>query len=470
MLLVGKDVKYGSSANTLNAALTPDMLDAGSIGIYAVDPAGSGKIKLVVQSGTTPATGLVLASALTSQDKITMFQGLGNGNQLTSETLQVGQIKTITGSVYRAATSQTAYVGYDPTTGLGDLNAVFYPVTSNGPYGLTFSDPDLLYRQECEIQFRTRLPGNNEFGNVHFIQVPVVPTDTTLSIANKLVAQANQVQPYDTVQYFTAALTGNFLSTPVQGNAATATTGGTIPAATYNAVIVYYGANGSSIGSNEKTITTTGSTSTVTFNWSTPPAGTTSQRVFVSTTPGAYTSYYNIANGTSITLTLTALGSPVAGTVPTSTGIGISLTAINTAILSTAFYNDQSPFPRYAINCFGVIQNAPVNQGGVIDGSGYPYQIRGIEKQSMAYRGNLYTLDILMKQIPSQVDFTATYDLYILKTINVSDDKTGQKALVDQEIFTHVAFVVQGNTLGTDQQADWQSIMTSIFPATPQIS
>lgn len=469
MLLVGTDVKYAASGGTLNAALTPDLLDAHSIGIYLVG--SDGQLKLVVQSGTTPATGLVLASAVLPTDKITMFQGLGSGNQFTSETHQVNGIRKVLGSVYRAGTPQTVYIGYDPTVGAGDLNAVFYPVSANGPYGLTFSDPDLLYRQECSIKFKVREFGNNEFGNTHYITVPVVPADTTLSIAQKLVAQANMVQPFDTLQYFTASLTGIYLATPIQSASTTATTGGTVPAGTYYSTIAYYGTNGGSLGSNEESVTTTGSTSTVTFNWGVPPTGTTSSRVFVSTTSGNYTSYYNVASGSTHTLTITALGTPVAGVLPVA-GTGIALTDNNWPIPPTALYNDEDPMPRFAVSVFGVIQNAPINQGGVIEPSGAPWQIRKIERTSMSYRGNLNPLSVLDRgtNLPSQVDFTATYDLYQVVTINVTDSKDGQKALTDQKISTYIAFVVQGNTLGTDQQADWQSIMTSIFPATAQIS
>lgn len=467
MLLVGKDVKYASSGNTLNAALTPDLLDAGSIGIYLVNQT-TGKLNLITNAAT--GTGLIPASSVLSSDKIVMFQGLGNGNQLTSEYYDVSGINRITGSVYRAATAQVIYIGYDPTTGLGDLNVTLLPSVNNAPYGLTYTDPDLLFRQECGIDYRFRYVGNNEFGNHHYINVPIIPTDTTLSIANKLVAQANQIQPFDTVQDFTAAIVGNFLAAPVQGNAATATTGGTVPAGTYFATEVFYGTNGNSLGSNEKSITTTGSTSTMTFNWSTPPAGTTSIRVFVSTISGAYTSYYSVVSTSATSTTITALGSPVAGTIPTGTGIGISLTAINTVILPTAFYNNQSPYPRYAVSVFGVIDQATVTSYGPIDPSGMPYQIRDIEITSSAYRGDLYTLDPLMKHLPSQVDFTATYDLYRIKGNTSTRSKSGATANTDTELGTSIAFVVQGNVPGTDQQADWQVIMTAIYPATPQIS
>lgn len=467
MLLVGLDVKYGSSGNTLNAALTPDLLDAGSIGIYLVDQT-TGKLKLVTNAAT--GTGLVPASSVLSTDKIVMFQGLGSGSQFMSEYYDVSGLKSVFGSVYRAGTAEVVYVGYDPTTGLGDLNAVLLPAISNTPYGLTYNDPDALYRQQCGINYRTRLPGNNEFGNFHFINVPVVPTDTPQSIVAKLVAQTNQIQPFETVQAWTATPTGNFLAAPVQLAPSTATTGGTVPAGTYFATILYFGTNGNSLGSNEKTITTTGSTSTLTFNWSTPPAGTTSSRVFVSTTSGVYTSYYNVASSSTATLTLTALGSPTAGTIPTSTATGIKLVANNTTGLSNTLYSSQNPYPQYSVSVFGVIQNASVVAYGRITPSGEPWQIREMELDSMPYRGDLFTLDPLMKHLPSQVSFSGTYDWYRIKGINTTRDKTGQKALTDQELNDYVAFIVQGNTPGTDQQADWQVIMTAIFPGTSQIS
>lgn len=469
MLLVGTNVKYASSGNTLNAALTPDLLDNGSIGIYIVG--SDGRLKLVVQSGTSgPPTGTVLASSVKSTDKITMFQGKGSGHQFTSETLQVRGLRSVVGSDYSAATPQTSYIGYNPITGQGDLNAVFLPsnigATTNG---LVFSDPDLLYRQEAEIQYRVRMPGNNEYGNFKFIQAKVVPTDTGLSVAQKLVAAANTVPPYpEGRQDFTASLVGAFLAAPVQSAASTATTGGTVPANTYYATIVYYGTNGNSLGSNERSVTTTGTTSTVTFNWSTPPTGTTSQRVFVSTQSGVYTSYYNVADGTTTTLTLTAIGAPIAGTVPTSDAVGIKLVEIAYTNIQP-LYNDQSPYPLYTFSVFGVILNATITQGGPVAGSGNPWQIRGIEKDSLAYRGSLYTLSVLDRSLVSEVDFSATYQLYRIRTLNVTDSKTGAEALTDQMISTDVAFVVQGNTLGTNQRGDFESIMTSIFLGTVTI-
>lgn len=57
------------------------------------------------------------------------------------------------------------------------------------------------------------------------------------------------------------------LTAPVQSALATATTGGTITAGTYRYVVTAINANGETGASNEQTIVTTGSTSTVTVSW-----------------------------------------------------------------------------------------------------------------------------------------------------------------------------------------------------------
>src|SRR6201992_1918191 len=64
------------------------------------------------------------------------------------------------------------------------------------------------------------------------------------------------------------------LNEPVQSALATATTGGTITAGTYKYIVTALNALGETMGSNEQTITTTGSTSTVTVTWATVTGAT----------------------------------------------------------------------------------------------------------------------------------------------------------------------------------------------------
>lgn len=64
------------------------------------------------------------------------------------------------------------------------------------------------------------------------------------------------------------------LSAPVQSALATAASGGTITAGTYRYIVTAINANGETTASNEQTIVTTGSTSTVTVTWATVTGAT----------------------------------------------------------------------------------------------------------------------------------------------------------------------------------------------------
>lgn len=76
------------------------------------------------------------------------------------------------------------------------------------------------------------------------------------------------------------------LAAPVQSALATATTGGTITAGTYRYVVTAINASGETIASNEQTIVTTGSTSTVTVTWS-AVTGATGYKLYKTAAGGA---------------------------------------------------------------------------------------------------------------------------------------------------------------------------------------
>jgi len=105
-----------------------------------------------------------------------------------------------------------------------------------------------------------------------------------------------------------------FLVAPVQSAGATAGTGGTIPANTYYMKIVAKNAQGATTGSNEISVTTSGSTSTMTANWA-ASTGATGYDVYVGTTAGAESVKQSV--GAVTTLTMTTLPT-TAGTVPTT--------------------------------------------------------------------------------------------------------------------------------------------------------
>lgn len=446
MLLVGKDVKYASNGNTVNAALTPDMLDAGSVGIYTTG--ADGKIRLIIKGSA--GAGQVSSTAVKS-GQITMYVGLGSGDNYISETHDVAGIRNIFASAYRLGSGETIYIGYNGTTGAAVGS---FLSTQEGLGAIVPNDPDLLYRQEASIKFRVRKKGNNEFGNMHYITAKVDPSDDVNSVLAKLVAATNQIGPYETKQYFTASLVGGALSAPVQSAPATATTGGSIAASAPVFLKVFTKASDGSLsaGSNEQTITVGSgtSTNTVTGNW-VNVAGNSGYRVYIGSTSGTYTKYFDVAADV-VTLVYTGAAG-TAGTPPAAvTGAGIKLVAIDT----TEFYS---------VSNFGVLEYSPVTVIGIVPSSGSPTQLKEFELDSNAYRGDLYTLCNLDKHLINQIDAASTYDLYQIKSINSSRNKDGQRALVDQEIDTFVAFVVQGNVVDTNQQANFEDILTDIYPA-----
>lgn len=108
------------------------------------------------------------------------------------------------------------------------------------------------------------------------------------------------------------------LAAPTTSAAGTATTGGTLPAATYRAKIVAVNSRGTTLPGTERSQATTGSASTATFNW-TDLSGETAYRVYL--TNGAANSedrYVEVAAGsTSYVLTAWPPSGAVTGTVPT---------------------------------------------------------------------------------------------------------------------------------------------------------
>ena len=99
---------------------------------------------------------------------------------------------------------------------------------------------------------------------------------------------------------------------PVQSASSTAATGGTIPAATYYTVITAILPSGESSASNERSILTTGATSTLTAAWTAVPNAT-GYNIYIGTAAGLENVKSVQANV--LTATLTAL--PVtAGTSP----------------------------------------------------------------------------------------------------------------------------------------------------------
>jgi hypothetical protein len=96
-------------------------------------------------------------------------------------------------------------------------------------------------------------------------------------------------ESYNCLDTGTAAVApcpASFLSAPTQASSSTATTGGTLAAGTYRAVITATNARGETVKSNEISQVTTGSTSTITWNWNNL-SGETGYKIYVTAVGGA---------------------------------------------------------------------------------------------------------------------------------------------------------------------------------------
>jgi hypothetical protein len=111
------------------------------------------------------------------------------------------------------------------------------------------------------------------------------------------------------------------IASPVLSSPTTATTGGTLSAATRYYKATYTNAAGETVGSNEVSVTSTGSTSANTFTIGAAPTGATGTKIYVSTTAGAEVLLDTLLT-TPTTYTDNGSKTPGAATVPTvgSTG------------------------------------------------------------------------------------------------------------------------------------------------------
>ena len=111
-LIVGKDVNYAATGGgAANGATTPDLLDAGSVGIYAIDPATSKSVLVTTANDST-----LLAAGL---DEYVIAVGTQEGGPVVSQPISIAA--TGTGFPKSAAaaadTPHAVAVGYNGTSG-----------------------------------------------------------------------------------------------------------------------------------------------------------------------------------------------------------------------------------------------------------------------------------------------------------------------------------------------------------------
>lgn len=156
------------------------------------------------------------------------------------------------------------------------------------------------------------------------------------------VAWQDTVALYESFNCVTAGSTAvlpcpaNLLTAPVQSASSTATTGGTLAAGTYRAVITAINSRGETVASNEISQVTTGATSTVTWNWA-AVTGATGYRVYV-TNAGAGTETFLVQVGAVTTYVWTGTPAYSAGNAAPPT-TNTAVVVVSKTFQSSAWQN-----------------------------------------------------------------------------------------------------------------------------------
>jgi hypothetical protein len=116
----------------------------------------------------------------------------------------------------------------------------------------------------------------------------------------------------------------NTLGAPASSASATAATGGSLPAGTYRAKITALNDRGETISSTEQSQTTTGSASTVTFNWASV-SGATGYRVYLTNAAANSEAQYVADTASPYVLTAWPPAGATAGAPPTSNTATVSV-------------------------------------------------------------------------------------------------------------------------------------------------
>lgn len=185
MLIVGTTGSYGASGGVADAALTPDLLDKGSIGIYGMNE-GEFRDKLIVAGAT--ATGVIGIANFTGKT-FKIVEGLGGGKFKVSQFVDVKGIDTFNKSAYRAPVAWKGYIGNNGTTGSVIINSPLKPMNN-----------------VIDIEFRP-IYSNREEGMPQYYSVPIDATGETITT---ILAKIKAVVDAGTggKVYFTTAING----------------------------------------------------------------------------------------------------------------------------------------------------------------------------------------------------------------------------------------------------------------------
>lgn len=197
---------------------------------------------------------------------------------------------------------------YDETSATSPFGAASLIVPDEQVLTLAYNKSMLLRIQDTQIQ---DVPVSQFSKQVALQQADevFVPAHDAYSIGKILAAR-----PVGNKVIFNPAATA--IAAPTMGSTATATTGGTLAAATYFYVVTAINAAGETLKSTEVSQVTTGATSTVTINW-TAVTGATGYKIYRATATGAEVYLTTAAGQSTATYTDTGSNTPTTAVPPT---------------------------------------------------------------------------------------------------------------------------------------------------------
>lgn len=196
-------------------------------------------------------------------------------------------------------------------------------------YPFSASDPALAavdvasHSGDGLIQLRRVLDFKNDFELRNYFKVNAVAQADVLNLL-LLPSRSLLVGLYVEVEAVTGNI-GSLLLPPIANAPSTATTGGTLPAATYYYVVTALGVQGETSGSNEVSVTTTGSTSANTVTWA-AVTGATGYKIYRGLAAGQESAYYTVGAVTTYTDTNAAATAGTPPKINSATGPGPALT------------------------------------------------------------------------------------------------------------------------------------------------
>lgn len=430
LLILSGTGHYGryATADTVNTAVTPDILNLGAIGIYGQtvsdsDTAGNNnKSNLIVAAATGAGISAVPAFVAGGGDLVRFMVGGTNGYTVASGAFNIRGIKSIKKQIYVAGVKQVTYIGFNTVTGSLNLPTI----VQNSEAGL------LAVQIEASTDDQIR---EQEDYTQTLLTASQAPYSILASVANNINNALLKTQ--------TAEIVGN-------GTKATVAIGGSITGTGAAATQTSTAVN----GSNVVTITATTLTATtiavgdlielggiiykvalvdITANVLT----LTLDRNYVGTSYAAV----RLDNGTN--------GVKGFSVAPTEYGLKITVDTIGANYGYAA-----NQVLAYATMTYSVGGSAGLGTGALVT---------KIEQNEIAYRGDFDTIDARMKHVPRYADLTVNYVTYVIEVENHTTDSGANNN--KQELSTIMICV----PTGTAPVAELDTLFAAIKTALPAV-